>query len=102
MPYNLIVGTVGAVSFLLYLLCISLAHELKPGEDAIEPMALLAAPVAINICYTGGWIVELLLSAIRRKASSPLGPVLLKLGVGFSLIMVLLPSIVWLVTWLAS
>jgi hypothetical protein len=99
-PYNLIVGVVGIVSLLLFFLFIDLAHELKPGEDAIEPIAIVAAPFVINICYTIGWIVELLLSAIRRKASSPIGPVLLKLGVGFSLIIVLLPSVIWFVTWI--
>jgi len=77
-----------------------LANELKPGEDAIEPMALFVAPVAVNICYTGGWIVELLLSAVRRKESSPAGPVLLKLGVAFSIVIVFLPSVVWFVKWI--
>jgi len=79
-PYNLIVGVIGAISLLLFFLFISLADELKPGEDAVEPMALLVAPIAANICYTGGWIVELLLSTLRRKGSPPAGPVLLKLG----------------------
>jgi hypothetical protein len=39
-PYNLIVGSVGFISLLLFFLFINLAHELKPGEDAVEPMAL--------------------------------------------------------------
>ncbi len=100
-PYNLIVGVIGAISLLLFFLFISLAHELKPGEDAVEPMALFVAPVAVNICYTGGWIVELLLSTVQRKGSSPLGPMLLKLGVGFSIVVVLVPSVVWLAIWIA-
>ena len=48
-PYNLIVGGVGFISLLLFFLFINLAHELQPGEDAIEPLALLAAPVLLNI-----------------------------------------------------
>ena len=41
-PYNLIVGVIGAISLLLFFLFISLAHKLKPGyQDAVEPMALL-------------------------------------------------------------
>ena len=97
MPYNLIVGIIGFVSLLLFFLFISLAHELKPGEDAIEPMALFIAPIAINICYTAGWIVELILNVIRRKGVPPAGPVLMKLGVGFSVFMALLPSAIWFV-----
>ena len=86
MPYNLILGVIGAISLLLFFVFIDLAHELKPGEDAVEPMALFVAPIAWNICYTGGWIVELLLSVVRRKESAHVGPVLLKLGVGFSMV----------------
>ena len=100
-PYNLIVGVIGAISLLLFFLFISLAHELKPGEDAVEPMALFVAPVAVNICYTGGWIAELLLSAVRRKGSALAGPVLLKLGVGFSIVILLVPSVVWFLIWIA-
>ena len=33
---------------------------LQPGEDAVEPMALLLAPFAMNLCYTAGWVAELL------------------------------------------
>jgi len=100
-PYNLIVGIIGVISLLLFFVFISLAHELKPGEDAVEPMALFAAPIAANICYTGGWIVEFLLSAVRRKGSSSVGLVLLKLGVVFSVVIVLVPSVVWFVIWIA-
>jgi len=98
-PYNLIVGIIGFVSLLLFFLFISLAHELKPGEDAVEPMALFIAPIAINICYTAGWIVELILNVIRRKGAPPAGPVLMKPGVGFSVFMALLPSAIWFVIW---
>ena len=100
-PYNLIVGAFGAISLSLFFVFIGLAHELKPGEDAIEPMVLFAAPIAVNICYTGGWIVELLLSIVRAKGSPPIGPVLLKVGVGFSIAVVFLPSVFWFVTWVA-
>jgi len=100
-PYNLVVGVFGAISLFLFFVFIELAHGLKPGEDAVEPMALIVAPIAANVCYTGGWIVELFLGAVRPRGSSPIGPVLLKMGVGFSMAVVLLPSIVWFVTWVA-
>lgn len=79
---------------------INLAHELKPGEDAIEPMALFIAPFAINICYTAGWLVESLLNVIRGNKSNLTGPMLLKLGLGFSVFIVLIPSTVWFVIWI--
>jgi len=76
-PYNLIVGILGIISFLLYVVFLDWAHELKPGEDAIEPLALLAAPFIINICYTAGWSAELFLRIVWREKSPRTGPILL-------------------------
>jgi len=99
-PYNLVVGFVGFIGLLLFFLFIALAHELKPGEDAVEPLALMAAPFAINIAYTAGWMAELLLRIVWRERSAILGPSLLKLGLSFSLVIELLPAIVWCIIWL--
>ena len=98
-PYNLIVGVIGFISLLFFYLFIDLAHGVKPGEDAVEPMALILAPIAINICYTGGWLVELILSFFKRNDSRPIGPILLKAGVIFSIVMVLIPSVFWFITF---
>ncbi|MDC4224478.1 MAG: hypothetical protein MPW15_09680 [Candidatus Manganitrophus sp.] len=99
-PYNLAVGVVGLISFLFFFLFIHLAHELKPGEDAIEPLALFVAPILINFAYTAGWVSELLLRFFWRSGPHPVGPVLLKLGLIFSIAVVLLPSTLWFVIWL--
>src|SRR5262245_1914046 len=61
LAYNLLVGVVAFVSFWVFLICIATSGVLQPGEDAIEPIALMAAPLAIipiNICYTLGWLVD--------------------------------------------
>ena len=47
-PYNLIVGIVGVCSLLLFFFFISQSGELKPGEDAEEPLAIIAAPFLMN------------------------------------------------------
>jgi hypothetical protein len=99
-PYNLIMYVSGIVSLIIFFIFINLAHELKPGEDAVEPLALIAALILLNICYTGGWIFELILSTFRNKNSSPIGPALLKLGLVFSIIIAFLPSASWFVIWI--
>jgi len=99
-PYNLIIGVTGLISLLLFFLFINLAHELKSGEDAIEPIALLAAPFVINIAYTTGWIAELSLRLILRKRSNVLGVALFKFGLLVSIVVVLLPSVLWFVIWI--
>jgi len=98
-PYNLICGGVGFISLLLFFHFINVVGELKPGEDAIEPMALFAAPFLINIAYTAGWVAELFLRFVWRDNIARLGPALLKLGFSFSLFVILLPSVFWFLMW---
>ena len=57
-PYNIFVGLYGAVCLLAFYWAIGASGRLRPGEDAIEPLALLLAPVAVNLAYTLGWLVE--------------------------------------------
>jgi hypothetical protein len=92
-PYNLVVGATGAISLVLVFLFLTWSGELKPGEDLIEPLALIAAPFAVNFCYTAGWIVELMLWVIRKRDVRS-GPILFVLGTGFSIIVVAIPSVI--------
>jgi len=94
-PFNLIVGLAGLCSLFLFFAFISMSGKLAPGEDAVEPMALLAAPFIINAAYTAGWIVELSLHLARGQPRATFAPMLLKLGVSFSLAVVALPSAFW-------
>lgn len=93
-PYNLIIGITAVFSLALFLLLITAVGELKPGEDAVEPMALMAAAVIMNLCYTAGWVVELVLMAIRRH-DARMGPLLFKAGTAFSLVVAVIPSAFW-------
>jgi hypothetical protein len=96
------VGILGGISLFFFSVFIGLAHGLKPGEDAIEPMVLLVAPIVVNMSYTGGWVLELLLRILRPKESAQIGPVLMKAWVGFSVVMLLLPSAFWFLIWVAG
>lgn len=94
-PYNLIVCFVGLCSYILFLLFISIPGSLKPGEDPVEPFVVILAPFAINFFYTAGWVVELLVRNIWPERSKRIGLRLFKLGLIFSLVVVLIPSTVW-------
>lgn len=96
-PYNVILGVVGVCSLLLFHVFIEAAHGVPPGEDAVEPIMLFIAPVVANLCYTAGWLVEVPARWIAPRAAERLGPGLLKLGLGFSLLVALLPTVVWAV-----
>jgi len=102
--HNLTIISIGFASLIAFYIFIYHTDELKPGEDAVEPLVLIIAPFVINICYTFGWIIEGFLAFILRPFLGEkvrlLGPLLLKIGVIFSLLVVLFPSVYWAIVCL--
>ncbi len=54
LSYNLFLAAIGIPGLLLFFLAIGASSSLAPGEDAVEPIALFAAPIAANLAYTAG------------------------------------------------
>ena len=100
--YNLTVGAAAIVSIIIYYVSIISTGVLKPGEDVVEPVAVMAAPIlapiamiAINICYTAGWIVDAPLRFIAPSLSPRFTSWLFAIGLGFSLVVVSFPAVYW-------
>lgn len=96
-PYNLLIGFVGIISLILFFIFAESTHKIPPGEDFVEPFAILLAPIAFNICYTFGEIFEIFFSSswVYDESVEPWSTALLKFGIGVSLLIVLFPSIYW-------
>jgi hypothetical protein len=94
-PFNLIIGVYGGLCVLAFFWGITTSGHLQPGEDAVEPLALVTAPVAINVFYTLGWFVEIPARLTVSTLTPRLGPLLLKLGLGFGLVLITLPAAFW-------
>jgi hypothetical protein len=94
-PYNFAIGAFGIVSLLIFFVSISASGHLQPGDDAIEPLALFAAPFVANVCYTAGWLLDIPLRYIRPSLSPGFTPLLFCLGLGFSFVVISLPAIFW-------
>ena len=94
-PFNLIVGVYGLFCLTIFMVSIITSGHLGPGEDAVEPLALLAAPFGINVLYTLGWLVEVPLRLVMREHGSSVGPTLMKLGLGLGFILTSLPALLW-------
>ena len=103
LAYNKIVFGFGVPSFILYLFFILTSGQLPPGEDAIEPMTILVAPImvplAVNVCYTFGRIGELLWRRIFKDKTRKSGLFLMRLGIGFTFFVLFLPSVSWGIFW---
>lgn len=96
--YNLLVGAIGVVTWLLVLIAGSAA--VKPGVDFEEPIAMIFGPfiygLMANICYTFGSIFDIVL----YRGSPRVG--LFKAGLIFSIVLTALPGL-WAVTaWLIT
>lgn len=94
-PFNIIIGIIGFLSLLLFTTCIESAGVLQPGEDAVEPAAILVVPLAANAAYTGGWLFDAPLRLIRPQISPRFTPRLFRLGLLFSVFVVTFPALLW-------
>jgi hypothetical protein len=96
--FNLYVGIVGAVTWLLVLIAGSAA--VKTGVDFEEPIAMLIGPFIYgflaNVCYTFGWILDTV--SYRGMPRTRL----YKAGIIFSAILTALPGVWALVAWLMT
>lgn len=102
-PYNLILAITGLIT--ITVLEVVGAKLLRPGEDAIEPMALfLFVPlyaIAANVAYTLGWATELMWSGgdpTRTQAfRSKIFYFGLFISVGITLVPAFLVPVLWVI-----
>jgi hypothetical protein len=96
--FNLFVGVVGAVTWLLVLIAGSAA--VKPGVDFEEPLAMLFGPFVYgffaNVSYTLGWVVDMVFYRGKPRTHH------YKLGVVFSVVITALPGVWAVAAWLIT
>jgi hypothetical protein len=100
-PFNVMVVISGAASFAAILLVG--ARLVNPGEDVVEPLAVIFGGVAYligaNALYTLGWVTELLWSGGDTRRTEPLRAGIYRKGVIFSVALTLLPGILVPLLW---
>jgi hypothetical protein len=94
-PYNVFIGVVGYMSFVIASISAYSTGLLGPMDEMFHPFVLLMVPIAGNLCYTGGWVVEVALRRLRPSLTRRFGPELLKAGLWISLFVLALPVIYW-------
>jgi hypothetical protein len=96
--FNLYVGAVGVVTWLLVMIAGSAA--VKPGVDFEEPLAMIFGPIVYgilaNVCYTLGWLVDTVAfeGAPRTR--------IYKFGVVFSVVLTALTGVWAVVAWIMT
>jgi hypothetical protein len=99
-PFNLIVGCVGIVTCIIIGVVGLGGHCLFNTDFALPDPPLFAVLMvafyafAANVCYTGGWLAELVIRAAWPTQADRYASLSLSLGLLFSVLVTLLPGIV--------
>jgi hypothetical protein len=96
--FNLYVGVVGAVTWLLVLIAGSAA--VKTGADFEEPLAMLFGPFVYgflaNVSYTLGWVMDMVFYRGKPRTH------LYKAGMIFSMVLTALPGVWAVAAWIIT
>src|SRR5262252_4322050 len=98
-PYNAIVGVTGLISSAV-MVAVAFTCESRggapiglPDPPAFAIVAAVLYGVLANVCYTGGWITELLLARVWAVDTSRFAPIAFTLGTAFSVFLTLVPAV---------
>ncbi|MFO1501311.1 MAG: hypothetical protein U1G07_23470 [Verrucomicrobiota bacterium] len=97
--YNLAVGAVGLMVCASMLACGLVCEKILGESIGIpDPPAVALIFVAIygimaNVCYTAGWIAELILRAIWQGRAGHFGEISFAFGLVFSILLTCLPGV---------
>jgi hypothetical protein len=95
-PYNLVVGsaeifssavivTIGLVGYFLF-------HSEFPAPTGLTFFAVICYAMIANLCYTGGWLVELIVRKTWPGEADRFAVLSFSLGLAFSVLLTLLPG----------
>ena len=99
-PFNLIVGSAGIVSVAVVSVVGLGAYFLFNSDFGLPDPPLFAVfgvvfyALVVNICYTGGWIVELVIRSAWPDQADRYATLSLSLGLLLTVLVTLLPAVV--------
>jgi hypothetical protein len=97
--FNLIVGATGIVAAGVILLTALVSERLlgvpigMPDPPIIAVFGVILFGVATNVCYTGGWIGELVVRRAWPDQSDQFGALTFTLGLVFAVVVTLSPAV---------
>ena len=107
--YNKILAGVGTLTCILMISCGVISEPLVgeaigiPDPPILVPLGIIFYGIMANVCFTGGWIAELLLARLRPEARTDLfGLRAFRLGVKFSVAVTIFPALLCWAVFLFS
>jgi hypothetical protein len=100
-PYNLIVGTAGICTCIALGISAYMAEEFFHTDFLPDPpifvlLLILIFGVGANICFTFGWVVELLMARLAPHEASAFAENTFFCGLLFSVALTLSPAILFI------
>jgi hypothetical protein len=99
-PYNLIVGTAGICTCIAVVILAFIAQEYFNSDFGLPdpPLAgvflVLLYGIMANICYTAGWVVELLFIRLAPQEATAFAENTFFCGLIFSVVLTLSPAVI--------
>jgi hypothetical protein len=96
--FNLLVGTAGIITAVIMLTTAAISERLlgepigMPDPPIFAVLGAVAFVVGANVCYTGGWVAELLVRRAWPDQSEQFGTLTFTLGLPFAVVVTLLPA----------
>jgi hypothetical protein len=96
-PYNLIVGTAGILSSVVIVIVGLVGyfffHSEFPAPEGLTLIAVIFYAVAANLCFTGGWLAELVIRKAWPEEADRFATLSFSFGLIFSVLLTLIPAI---------
>ena len=99
-PFNLVVGTAGVLSCIVAAI-VGLGSDLLfnsdfglPNPPTFALLGILIYGVMANICFTRGWLAELLIRKVWPQEADRFATLSFSLGLVFSVLLTLTPGII--------
>jgi hypothetical protein len=98
--YNLILGVTGILTIAVCFGSAAIGEHYigipigLPGSPLFALFGIAAFVIMANVCYTGGWIAELVARKIWKDQADNFGKIVFFLGLSFSVLLTLVPSVI--------
>ncbi len=97
--YNLVLGFAGFITIFLSLISGLIGEKFLgvaigiPDPPIFAIFAVIAYAIMANICYTGGWVTELIVASVWGLQGQYFGKISFALGFIFSILLTLIPGV---------
>ena len=102
-PFNIIIGITGIVTCAVIAAVSTIASNTfgeplgLPNPPIVAILGIIAYGIAANVCFTFGWLIEILVRPTWQNREGAFAQISFSLGLLFSVIVTLLPAILFLI-----